>query len=294
MKTKLILPTLLACFAFAFTGQAQDQPPTEAEKTSQTLTTAYVAAFNKGDVKALGALYAEEAQFTNDEGETISGRAAVVEGLTKFFKANKGAKLAIKVESSRFITPDVLVERGLATVNDDTTRYLCNYVKKDGAWVISELTETALPAMSAGEVALGELAWMVGTWKDHTPGVAVTADVAWTKNQHFLRRSVTVSREGSDPVEATEIIGYDAAAGQLRSWIFDSEGGFGHGTWRRENHQWLVTFSATAPDGTISTAQQVITYLENNKYTWESINRQREGEALPNIDKVEVVRTPAK
>jgi hypothetical protein len=44
----------------------------------------------------------------------------------------------------------------------------------------------------------------------------------------------------------------------------------------------------------VSTAQQVITYLDEKKYTWESINRQRDGEVLPNLDKVEVVRGEAK
>ncbi|MEO8352340.1 MAG: DUF1579 family protein [Chthoniobacteraceae bacterium] len=130
----------------------------------------------------------------------------------------------------------------------------------------------------------------MGTWKDSGTGEKVATSVAWTKNRHFLRRSVTIAREDGDPMEATEVIGYDPVAEGVRSWVFDSEGGFGEGSWKRDANKWLVTFVATAPDGTTSSAQHVITYLDDNKYTWESINRQSDGEALPNIDKIEVVR----
>ncbi len=291
MNTKHL--ALFASLALATPGWAQDKQPTDAGKAAKAQADAYVAAYNKGDVKALGAMYAEDAEYTTDDGATVSGRAAVLEGLTKFFQENKGAALAVKIESARFLTPDVLVEKGLATVGDETTRYVCNYVKKDGAWLISELNETTLPSADAAEVALDELGWLVGLWKDNSPGVAVATTVDWTKNKHFLRRSISITREGEDAMEATEVIGYDPVAGGIRSWVFDSEGGFGEGAWTREGNKWLVAFKATAPDGTTSSAQHVITYLDEKKYTWESINRQRDGEVLPNLDKVEVVRGAA-
>jgi uncharacterized protein (TIGR02246 family) len=293
MKPKTLIPATLAVLALAANVLAQDQQPTDAEKASKAQTDAYVAAFNKANAKALAAMYAEDAQSTSDDGNTVVGRAAVLEGLTEFFKENKGAKLEVQVESARFLTPDVLVEKGLATVGEETTRYVCNYVKKDGAWLISELNETTLPPADAGAVALDELEWLVGSWKDNAPGVTVATTVDWTKNKHFLRRSISVAREGEEAMEATEVIGYDPVAGGIRSWMFDSEGGFGEGTWTHEANKWLISFKATAPDGTTSTAQHVITYLDGKKYTWESISRQRDGEALPNLDKIEVVRGTA-
>ena len=294
MKTNFLIRLGCAVLSLTMGAFAQEKPPTDAEKAAQASTAAYIAAFNKGDVKALGTLYAEDAQFTDDDGTTVIGRAAVVEGLTKFFAKNKGATLEVQMESARFLTPDVLIEKGLSTVGDETTRYVCNYVKKDGAWLISELNETTLPPVDAAAVALDELEWMVGSWKDNSPGVTVTTSVDWTKNRHFLRRSLSVARDGEDPVDATEVIGYDPVAGGLRSWVFDSEGGFGEGTWKKEANKWLVSFTATAPDGSTSTAQHIITYLDDNKYTWESVNRQSEGEVLPNIDKIEVVRATGK
>ena len=35
------------------------------------------------------------------------------------------------------------------------------------------------------------------------------------------------------------MIGYDPVKGRLRSWVFDSEGGFGEGSWRQEGNKWL-------------------------------------------------------
>lgn len=293
MKLTSILHSALALLAATAFTSAQSPQPTEAEKAAKAQSDAYVAAFNKGDAKGLAALYAEDAQYTSDAGESIIGRAAVLDGLTKFFAKHKGAQLGVQMELARFLTPEVLIEKGLSTVGDETTRYVCNYVKKDGKWLISELNETTLPPIDAAAAALEELDWMVGSWKDNTPGVTVATTVDWTKNRHFLRRSLSVTREGEDPVEATEVIGYDPVAGGLHSWMFDSQGGFGEGTWKREANKWLVTFKATAPDGTTSSAQHVITFLDEKKYTWESINRQSGGEVLPNIDKVEVVRSAA-
>ena len=294
MKLHRILQTTLVLLACTHAAWGQEAKPSDAEKAAQERNAAYVAAFNKGDAKALAAMYAEDAQYTSEDGEAVIGRAAVAEGLAKFFTQNKGAKLDVRIESARFLTPEVLIEKGLSTIGEETTRYVCNYVKKDGAWLISDLSETTLPPADAAAVALDELEWLVGSWKDNSPGVTVATKVDWTKNRHFLRRSISVTREGEeDPMEATEVIGYDPVAGGIRSWVFDSEGGFGEGTWTRETNKWLVAFKATAPDGSTSGAQHVITYLDDKKYTWESINRQRDGEVLPNLDKIEVVRAAA-
>jgi uncharacterized protein (TIGR02246 family) len=294
MKSSSIIRTVFALLALVGMASAQDKQPTEAEKTAKTLDDAYVAAFGKGDVKVLATLYAEDAQYTNDSGTTIAGRAAIAEGLTKFFAKNKGAKLEVQVESARFLAPEVLLEKGVTSIGENSSRYICNYIKKDGSWLISELIETALPPADRATTALGELSWLVGSWKDNAAGTTVSTTVDWTKNRHFLRRSVSVTRADGDTVEATEIIGYDPVAGGIRSWVFDSEGGFGEGTWVRDVNKWLVAFKATGPDGTTSSAQHVLTYVDDNKYTWESINRQREGEALPNLDKIEVVRATAR
>lgn len=292
---KLILRTAVCLATLIFASHAQEAAPSDAEKAAKAQTDAYVAAFNKGDVKTLSTYYTDDTQYTTDDGTVISGRAAVTERLSKYFARNKGAKLDLSVESARFLTPDVLVEKGYATLGTpngepEVTRYTATYLKKGDAWQIAQLDEVELPPIDAASQALGDLDWLVGTWKDNTPGIAVETRVTWAAGNHFLRRSFTITREGEDPVEGTEVIGYDAGRGQVRSWMFDSEGGIGESVWRRDGNKWLVLASATAADGNITTAENVITIVDDKKFTWESINRVSGGETLPNIDKIEVTR----
>ena len=291
-----MLRAALSLAALTVVSFAQEKKePSDAEKAAKSQTDAYVAAFNKADAKALGALYSDDVEYTTDDGTQISGKAAVIEGLTKYLAKNKGAKLELSTDSARFISPDVLVERGYATLGGpdtepEVTRYTATYLKKGDAWLIAQLDEVVLPPVDAAAQALGDLDWMVGTWKDNTPGINVETRVTWAAGNHFLRRSFTVTREGDDPVEGTEVIGYDAARQQVRSWQFDSEGGIGEAVWRRDGNKWLVHSAVTAADGTITTAENVITISDDKKFTWESINRVSGGETLPNIDKIEVVR----
>lgn len=290
MKTNPLLVPAFFMLVMASSLTAQDNPPDEAAKISKSQVEAYVAAFNKGDAKGLAALYAEDTQHTSNEGAAMVGRGAVLENMTKYFEKNQGATLTIEVDSARFLTPDVLLEKGFATVNDETTRYVCSYVKTDGTWLISELDETTLPPLDAASVALDDLGWLVGSWKDNTTEAKVTSTVDWTKNGRFLTRSYTIESEDAEPTTATEVIGYDPVARAVRSWMFDSNGGFGEGTWRQEGNTWINSYTGTALDGSTTTAQHITTYIDEKKYTWESVNRQMDGEVLPNIDKIEVVR----
>jgi len=222
-----------------------------------------------------------------------------VDGLARYFAKNQGAKLELATESARLLTPEVLTEKGLSTLvsstgNRESTRYAVTYVKKGDTWLIAQIEETALPAVNAATQVLGELAWMVGSWKDNSPGITVETHADWTKKNHFLRRSFSVTREGQNTIDGTEVIGYDPVQGRLRSWVFDSEGGFGEGSWRQEGNKWLVSTKATGPDGSQSTSQHIITKIDDNKYTWESVSRVRDGEVLPNLDKIEVIRAESK
>jgi uncharacterized protein (TIGR02246 family) len=298
MKHLFIALSLMIASSLAFAQSPAPNPATtEAGKIAKAREDAYITAFNKADLKALGDLYADDVQFTTDDGRIISGRAAVVDGLAKYFARNKGSKIEIQLESARLLTPEVLATNGLSTVisaqgNRDFTRYAVSYVKKGEDWLIAQVEEANPPPFDAAAQALSELGWMIGNWKDESPGLTVETKVAWTKSNHFIRRSFTVTRAGSNTVEGTEIIGYDPVAGHLRSWVFDSEGGFGESSWRQEGTRWLSNVKATGPDGSQSTAQHVINKVDDNKYTWESVNRTRNGEVLPNLDRIDVSRVP--
>jgi uncharacterized protein (TIGR02246 family) len=305
MNTNSIIPIVLCAALLALgavfspaRGQAEARKSRELtadERAIADKANAYVAAYNKGDAKALAALFAEDAEWIDENGGVLTGRPAIEAALKAALAGSKGRKVDIDVESVRTLTPDVLLEKGTTTVTEANGRnavnsYTAVHVKKGNDWLISQLTETGAPLTGTGALRLRELEWMVGSWVDKTEGIEVKTKVDWTPNHTFLTRSFSVKREGSDPHSGTEVIGFDPVAGKVRSWVFESDGSFAENTWTADGTRWLITAKVTLPDGRQATAQHTVTVVDRNKYTWVSANRQIDGELLPNIGPVEIVR----
>src|SRR3954465_11804120 len=100
MKKTALLAAVTAALAGTTLAQAaSDTPPEKAAVIANDR--AYEAAYAKADVKALADFFAEDAEYTSDEGRTFSGRAAIGGALRAGLLANKGSKLAIAVDSVR-------------------------------------------------------------------------------------------------------------------------------------------------------------------------------------------------
>ena len=210
------------------------------------------------------------------------------------FKQNPGAKLAVTTEEVKQLAPDVKVGRGLATVTMPggtavATRYTAVRVKKGDHWEISQLTETEAPAPSASS-QLGALQWLVGTWEDKSEDQTVETKVSWAGDKNFLVRTFKLKGADQSETYGWEIIGWDPVRQQIRSWIFDSNGGFGETIWANDGGDWLIQASNTLADGSRSTAENVLTKVDDNNFTWESQNRTLNGEAQPSLDKINVQR----
>ena len=270
-------------------------PPTAVESAVTKARDAFVEAFARADAAAVSAFYDENASYTSDSGKYMEGRAAIEAGMKEYFKQNPGARLAIQTTSVREVTPDVAIHSGLAAFtgsagSEEMTRFKAVYAKRGDAWKIVELTENVLPPSERGLVELKALDWLAGDWQDQAEGDKVTTRAAWTKAGHFLRRSINVTRGAEVTIQATEIIGWDPARGSIRSWVFDSEGGFGEGLWTQEGSRWVVKTTSTLPTGQRASALNIFTIRDANSYTWESTNREVDGEIQANIEKVTVVR----
>ena len=142
--------------------------------------------------------------------------------------------------------------------------------------------------------ALNELAWMVGTWVDPGEDATITTDCSWTHGGKFLSRSFSVMTDGTVALEGTQLIGWDPIENQIRSWTFDSAGGFGTGQWTRDGDRWLVKTSFVLASGERASAINVITYVDQDTLRWQSTNREIAGELQPNIPEVTVVRQQSK
>jgi hypothetical protein len=150
-------------------------------------------------------------------------------------------------------------------------------------------------AEPAGQPAspLQDLAWLVGEWGDTGPDTAISTTIRWTKNKTFLSYSFKASAPGMDDLEGTQVIGWDPAAGTIRSWMFDSDGGFGEGTWTKKGNRWIIKFKQVMPDGRKASATNIYTVVDANTITWQSIGREVDGKFLENVGPIQIVRKAA-
>ena len=295
MKYTVLHTLAVTAFASAVFAQAPtDTPPEKAAVIANDR--AYEAAYAKADAKALTDFFAEDAEYTADDGRTFSGRAEIGEAMRAGLLANKGAKLTIAVDSVKVLAPEVVLEKGTTTVTgkDGSTSgalYTAIHVKKEGKWKMSQLVETPLPVVTAHE-HLAELEWLVGEWEDSdkTDGVNVHSQFLWSRGGNFLTRNVTVKRGGDVTLEGWQIIGWDPVEERIRSWTFDGEGGFAGGTWTRDGQRWLLRETGVAPDGSRTGADNTFTKVSADRFTWEANNRTLDGDPQPSIGRIEINR----
>lgn len=296
MKHTALVASLTAALASAAFAQApSDTPPEKAAVIANAR--AYEAAYAKADVKALAGFFAEDAEYTSEDGSTISGRAAIEESIRGALAGRKGGKIAITVESVRVLSPDVVSEKGSTVVTPKTgepsaSLYTAIHVKKDGKWKISQLVESPMPVATAGE-HLAELSWLIGEWAetDKTNDLEVRSQFVWARGGNFITRNVNVKRAGETTLEGWQIIGWDPVESRIRSWTFDSEGGFAEGTWTREGERWLLREVGVGADGSRTGADNTFTKVSADRFTWESNNRTLDGVPQPSIGRIEINRT---
>jgi uncharacterized protein (TIGR02246 family) len=295
MKRVMLTVAMLAWSLASAIGAEADRQAAD-EAAIRKAVESYVAAFNQGDAKALAAMWSPEAVYTNPlSREQVVGRAEIEKQFAAIFAAAKGAKLEAKTTSVQFVSPSVGIEQGTARVlvpdqAPEETEYTAVYVKRDDQWLLDRVTEEDVPVVLSHYEHLKDLEWMIGRWVDQDDDATVVTECSWTKNNNFITRSFTVQIRDRIDMAGMQIIGWDPAAKQIRSWVFDSDGGFGQATWKKKGNRWYSQQSGVLPDGRKTTAVHIITYVDDNTCTLQSVNRTADGELLPNIDEVVVGR----
>ena len=232
-------------------------------------------------------------------GEGVVGREAIKEQFDYALAGQEDAKLAIAIESVDFVSPNVAIEKGKAVVTysdfpAEESEYSAVHIKRDGQWLIDRISESEIPTPPPSNYEhLKPLEWMIGSWMDEDENSVIETDCEWTKNKNFITRSFAVLMGDDTDLSGMQIIGWDASTQQIRSWVFDSKGGFGEGTWTATEDGWSIQSAGTLMDGRKTSATNIIKRIDDNAYTWESINRDADGELLPNVEPVTIVRVAA-
>ncbi|HKI17161.1 MAG TPA: SgcJ/EcaC family oxidoreductase [Isosphaeraceae bacterium] len=267
------------------------------EKAIRAALASFSAAFQKGDAKTIASLFTEDGEAVDADGGAIQGRQTIEEHYAARFAASPGEKMEGTIESIKFLAPAVARETGVTKHTSSggetltTRRYTAIHVKQGGNWLLASVREILDKELSHHE-RLKELEWLVGDWVEETEDAVVTTSFAWADNQNFLVRSFDVRVKGQPALTGTQRIGWDPLTKQIKSWVFDSRGGYGEGLWMRSGNQWVIKASGVRPDGRTATATQVLTFVDKDKMRWKSIDRTLGDEIMHEIDEVVMVRKP--
>src|SRR5271154_1244305 len=130
----LVCPVVIAYAAThpttpADQSSSQDSNQTPELKAAEDRAQAYIAAYNKGDAQTLANFYAEDVNYIDQDGAEVKGRDAIQKLLAENFQANPGITLEVTIDEVKLLSPDVLVNRGVATVTPQdgaavATRYV--------------------------------------------------------------------------------------------------------------------------------------------------------------------------
>ncbi len=314
MKTTLLIYSggLLAlgfsCFAGGLVGgesqtasqvapSAETAGRSEDEKAIRAAVNSFTEAFRKGDAKAIAALFTEDGEAVDAEGGTIQGRSAIAEHYAARLATGPGDKFEATVESIKFLAPGVARETGSTqhTPSGGETptsrRYAAIHVKQGGNWLLASVRELLDKELSHHE-RLKELEWLIGDWVEESADAVVTTSIAWADGENFLLRSFDVRVKGKPALTGTQRIGWDPLTKQIKSWVFDSRGGYGEGLWMRSGNQWVIKATGVRPDGRTATATQVLTFVDKDTIRWKSIDRTLGEEIVQEIDEIAMVRKP--
>ena len=165
----------------------------------------------------------------------------------------------------------------------DETEYSVVYVKRDGTWLIDRVTEEEVEPTHYQQLKV--LEGLIGDWAAEDEGFRIEISNQWTAKQNFIASQYKITE---DQVESSglQVIGWDAKDKQIKSWLFDSDGGVVTGTWNKRDDGWSVSSVATLGGGESGSFTGVLRLKDDGSFSWEKINQVVEGQLLPNIEEV--------
>lgn len=256
----------------------------------------FAEAYNAHDAAGVAALFAVEAEIVDDVGNTLHGRDAIQETFASIFAETPEATIEVAVDSIRFLSASLAVEFGSTSVTPapgetpEKNRYTVLHVKREGQWLMALARDTEGEEPTNYE-RLQPLGWLVGDWVDEGEDSVVMTSCRWTENRNYLLQEITVKMEGRDAMKVSQRIGWDPLTKRIKSWFFDSEGGYGESVWAREGDQWIIKATGVQRDGSVASATNLVSPLSQDAYVWQSTDRVVGNEIAPPLE-VRIVRKP--
>jgi uncharacterized protein (TIGR02246 family) len=253
----------------------------------------FLKAFESGDAERVASFWTAGGELIGDDGSVHRGRAAIAKAYRELFGTKEKRQAEIQRESLRFPSRDTAIEEGHFKVRvgkeePTASRYSVLHVREGDKWLMAVVRE-----WPAETVSLRDLEWLIGTWVAKRDDAEVHTTYEWMWNKSFIRVQFSI-RQKERTLSGFQMIGQDVASGELRSWTFESEGGFGEATWSRDGKKWVLDSAGRLTDGTTLAATNILTPLGQDSFTWQSVSRSIDGEEVEDLPPVKVTRVKQK
>lgn len=284
----------------------QDPGPAEAGQAADvvvenlgSLAPGFAGAFDRADIAGLLDQFAPQCELIDEQGAIYAGREEIRELLASFFERYPGARLTVNVETIRQLGDSLAIEEGTRSiaVGDEviaatSLRYLAVFTRINGEWKIASIRDFPenVPAVPAD--FLRPLAWLVGDWVNEGSDSRADIHFRWSEDGNYLLGEYTVETAGEAARKTSQRIGWDPQRRQIRSWTFDSDGGFSEGFWATAGDGWVIKSTAVLPDGSPASATLRIVPQSEDRFLMTGSDRTTGESAADNFELV-ITRRPA-
>ncbi len=251
----------------------------------------FVKAFVARDAKALAGHFTDEAEYQSVEGNRVRGKDSIEKGFTAFFARTPEVTAEIHSDGVRFLSTGSAIDEGSVTVRCGplepaaSARYSALCVRENGRWRLALLSESAVEKES-----IEDLGWLVGEWKlTKKEGAEILTTYSWHPNKKFLQAQFTI-KEKDRTFSGTQIIGVAPTRNVVHSWTFEADGGFGEADWHRDGDHWVLEASGALGDGSVLKETNILRRVDNDKFTWQSVDRTLDDSDLADLAPVKVTR----
>jgi uncharacterized protein (TIGR02246 family) len=248
--------------------------------------------FEARDAKALAAHWTAEGEYRNAQGVAVQGREVLEQAFGKLFDKTPEVTAEVRPAGLRFLSRDAGIEEGTVTIRRGPAnpaakaRYSALVVRESEGWRLASLSESA----AEEKTTIEDLGWLIGQWTStRGEGAEIQTRYTWAPGKKFIQVHFLI-KEKDLALSGSQVIGLDPATGMIHTWTFEADGGIGETDWTRDGDHWVLDASGTLADGRSLTETNIVRRVNDDTFTWQSIDRTLDDEELADLAPVKVTR----